>query len=133
MPKVNIKYDKHLLWLRPYTEACSDLVDLTRLKSVKLSLYKSDIPPSYHGICERLANNKAYRIIVRTYDRSDKRWPMCPISQEQLLSNYSHELSHIKIFEDNNIDRFILETKIYARFGEVLQARGYEQKLNQVS
>ena len=133
MSKVNIKYGKHLLWLKPYSEACADLVDLTRLKSVKLTLYKLDTPPSYHGTCERLANNKAYKIIVRTYDRSDKRWPMCPVSQEMILSNYAHELSHIAIFEDYVEDRMLLEAKIYMRFAEVLKARGYEQKLNQVS
>lgn len=128
-----IKYDKHLVWLRPYVEACVDLVDLRRLKSVKLTLYKPDTPPSYHGICERLGNNKSYNIIVRTYDKNDRRWPMSPICQEQILSNFSHELSHLKVFEDSNIDRFILETKIYSRFGEVLKARGYEQDLNQQS
>jgi len=126
------KFSKHLLWLRAYTEACADLVDLSRLKSVKLSLYRSDTPPSYHGTCERLANNKSYKIIVRTYDKSTRRWPMCALSQEQILSNYSHELSHIKIFEDNSVDRFILETKIYSRFGEILKARGYEQTLNKI-
>jgi len=133
MSKINTKYDKYLLWLKPYTEACADLVDLHRLKRVKLTLYKIDTPPSYHGICERLADNKSYRIIVRTYDKSERRWPMTPTCEEQILSNYSHELSHIAIFEDSNIDRFILETKIYSRFGEVLKARGYEQKLNQIT
>lgn len=130
MPK--IKFSKHLVWLKPYTEACADLIDLRRLKSVKLSLYKSDTPPSYHGICERLADNKSYKIIVRTYDKSDKRWPMCPTSQEMILSNYAHELSHVAIFEDCVEDRFVLETKIYAKFGEVLKARGYEQTLNKI-
>ena len=62
-----IKYDKYLIWLRPYTEAVADLVPLSRLKQVKLGLYSSKKPPSYHGFCERLANNKTYRIIVHIY------------------------------------------------------------------
>lgn len=128
-----IKYDKHLIWLRPYTEAVADLVPIERLKNVKISLYSGEKPPSYHGICERLNNNKYYNIIVRTYDKSDKRWPMSPTSQEMLLCNYAHELTHLLIFEDCVEHRFLLETKIYARFGEILLARGYEQKLNKQS
>jgi hypothetical protein len=128
-----IKYDKHLIWLRPYTEAVADLVPIERLKSVKLRLYSNDKPPSYHGICERLNNYKSYNIIVRTYEKSDKRWPMSPTSQEMLLCNYAHEITHLLIFEDCVEERFLLETKVYSRFGEVLMARGYEQKLNKQS
>lgn len=128
-----IKYDKHLIWLRPYTEAVADLIPIERLKNVKLTLYSPDVPPSYHGTCERLNNNKSYNIVVRTYEKSDKRWPMSPTSQEMLLCNYAHELTHLLIFEDCVEPRFLLETKIYARFGEVLSARGYEQKLNKQS
>lgn len=128
-----IKFDKYLLWLKPFTEAIADLVPIERLKEVKLGLYRSDKPPSYHGLCERLGNNKSYRIIVRTYTKNDRRWPMSPIDEEQLLINYAHEASHLKIFVDSDIDRFVLETKIYERFGQVLKQRGYEQKLNQQS
>lgn len=127
-----IKYDKYLVWLRAYTDAVVDLVPVERLTEVKLGLYSADKPPSYHGFCERLANNKNYRIVVRTYTKNERRWPMAPIDQEQLLANYAHEISHLKIFEDCNVDRFVLETQIYARFGEVLKTRGYEQDLNKV-
>lgn len=131
LPKPHkVKYDKYLTWLKPYTEAVSDLVPIERLCEVKLGLYSTTKPPSYHGICERLSNNKNYRIIVRTYDKSDRQWPMSPTCQEMLLINYAHELSHIAIFEDCVEERFLLETQIYARFGEILIARGYEQHLN---
>jgi len=125
-----VKYSKYLIWLRPYTESIADLVPIKRLMEVKLGLYSSTKPPSYHGFCERLLNNKNYRIIVRTYSKSERRWPMSPTDQEMLLINYAHELSHLKIFEDCVTERFLLETQIYARFGEVLTQRGYEQELN---
>lgn len=128
--QAKIKFHKHLLWLKPYTEAVSHLVNIDRLKEVKLTLYSTNKPPSYHGFCERLGNNKDYRIIVRTYDIDKRRWPMSPLCQEHVLCTYAHELTHLAIFEDNVIERFVLETEIYAVFGQVLKARGYEQDLN---
>lgn len=130
MKNLNIKYDKFLLWLKPYTEAVEHLVPIERLKQVKLTLYSSDRPPAYHGTCERLGNNKSYRIVVRTYDVDARRWPMSPLCQEQLLCNYAHELTHLLIYKDSVVNRFVLETQIYAVFGEVLASRGYEQNLN---
>lgn len=129
--KHKLKFDKHLLWLRPYTEAIADLVDITKLREVKLSLYRGDRPPSLHGSCEQVSK-RHYKIIVRTYDKSDKRWPMCKTSQEQLLINYAHECSHLKIFEDYVAERFLLEAQIYLRFAEILKTRGYEQDVNKL-
>lgn len=127
-----IKFDSHLLWLKPYTDAIADLVDISRLKEVKLSTYSRKKLPAYHGWCERSGNNKSYRILVRTSEKSPKRWPMTPVCQEQVLSTYAHECSHLSVFADYVVERFALEAQIYLRFAEVLKARGYEQVLNKI-
>ena len=127
-----IKYNKYLIWLRPYTDAVKDLVPTERLKEVKLTLFRKQMP-NYHAICARLNNNKDYEIIVRCRKVSDRNFPMSYVDQETILSSYAHELTHLKIFEDGIEERFVLETEIYKRFGEVLMARGYEHKLNKTT
>ena len=127
---MKLKLKQEAKWLTPYLEAVADLVDLTKLKEIRFSTYRDSFP-SFHGLIET-TNGKTYKITIRTYEGPDKRLPMTKLDQETVLSHLAHELAHLENWNDYEVRRFIIETKIYLRFGKVLKKLGYEKDRNKV-
>lgn len=125
---MKLKLKKEIKWIAPYLDAVSDLVPLEKLKEIKLSRYRATFP-SYHGLIET-KDYKAYKITVRVYETP--KIPTSPLDQETILSHLAHELAHLVQWNDYTIERFVLETQIYLKFGQVLKKIGYEKERNKI-
>jgi hypothetical protein len=104
-------------------------VPLEKLREIKVSPYRDSFP-SYHGLIET-RNHRTYTITVRIYDKP--KIPISKLDQEALLNSLSHELAHLKNWDDYTIERFVLETQIYLRFGKKLKQIGYEFDRNRIN
>jgi hypothetical protein len=123
-----VKLKQELKWVYPYLDSVSHLVPLDKIKEIKLSTYRSSFP-SFHGLIET-SNHKKYTITVRMYD--SPQIPISKLDEETILSHLAHELSHLVHWNDYEVNRFLLETKIYSRFGRTLAKLGYEKDRNKI-
>jgi hypothetical protein len=112
-------------WLLPYLEAVTDLTNLDKLKEIRFSTYRKGFP-SYHGLIETATFKKDYIITVRVYAPLNRTKPITKLNQETVLCNLAHELAHLTHWNDYTVERFLLETEIYAVFGRKLAELGYE-------
>lgn len=133
MHKLKLKLD--LKWLQPYLEAVEHLIRMDKISEIRLIKYGTALP-SYHGLIEKVSNNRKYRITLRVYDNAQDRFPISPLDQENILNTLAHELAHVgpneDWLDDYTVERFVLETKIYRIFGSVLKKLNYEKERNKV-
>lgn len=133
MHKLKLKLE--LKWLQPYLEAVEHLIRMDKISEIRLIKYGTALP-SYHGLIEKVSNNRKYRITLRVYDNAQDRFPISPLDQENILNTLAHELAHVgnkdDWLDDYTVERFVLETKIYRIFGSVLKKINYEKERNKV-
>lgn len=125
---MRIKMKPSVKWLAPYLDTVSDLVPLEKLREIKFSPYRPSFP-TFHGLIET-RDFKRYVITVRVY--YTPKIPVSKLDQETILNHLSHELAHLVHWNDYTVERFLLETQIYARFGKKLNQLNYETERNRI-
>lgn len=132
---MKIKLKLELKWLTPYLESVQDMVRMDKVNEIRLIKYTNALP-SYHGLIEKVSANRKYRITLRAYSLAENRFPISPLDQEVILNTLAHELAHVgpnnDWLDDYTVERFVLETEIYKKFGLILQQIGYERERNRI-
>lgn len=122
-----MKIDKHLLFLKPFIEASSSLVDLKRIKAIKAYRVPSHLCERSYASILREGNNKTFTINInlwkhvlkgtgkKKYVEKHKRQYLAFI-----LDSLAHELAHVKYW-GHPYGHFQLQVKIMAKFGKILR------------
>lgn len=97
MKKLDIKYSKDLLWLKPFVE-CLDVLPLKKLQRIKgYRVAKNLDSQSYGSIVTKDGKKYSINIETYTYSKKDKQYRKKRI--EEILLTLAHELAHLVHWE----------------------------------
>jgi len=112
-----IKYSKNVLWLKPFVEATKNLVDLSKIRSIRG--YR--VPVNRNPACDGVTNyysEKNHRISIRIWEAPEDKHLRS--RYEDILITLGHEISHIVHWEHNS-DHFKLLGQLMVRFARIIK------------
>lgn len=120
----NIRFSKNVLWLRPYVDACKDIVDLTKIRNIKGYRVSLDKNPTCDAKTIKWHGERKKTITIRIWESDGEKHLRA--RYEFILEGLCHELAHIEIepFKGHTPEHYKMKCRIALRFAAVLKREG---------
>lgn len=114
---MEIKYIKNVLWLKPFVDSVKNIVDLSKIRSIRGYRVPVDRNPSCDGKTNYYSE-KNHRISIRIWEAPEDKHLRS--RYEDILVTLAHEIAHT-VYWDHSSDHFKLVGRIMTRFATVIK------------
>jgi hypothetical protein len=123
---MEITYSKNVLWLRPYVEAVKDIVDLTKIRTIRGYKVPLTRNPTCDGITTKFYRKKGHLISIRIWEKDGEKHLRA--IYEHIVDTLAHELAHIGEvpYGSHSPDHYKMKCRIALRFATVMKKEGIE-------